>query len=75
MSGEETEDYAARSNGRLESELKEAIESMIGKEVRVRFGAPDEKGGQAYTAEEILQSRIPMDMEIEEEEGQKGENY
>ena len=75
VSGEETEDYAARSNGRLESELKEAIESLIGKEVRIRFDAPDAKGGQTYSAEEILQSRIPMDMEIEEEEGQKGENY
>ncbi|MBR5116933.1 MAG: DNA polymerase III subunit gamma/tau [Lachnospiraceae bacterium] len=75
VSGEETEDYAARSNGRLESELKEAIESLIGKEVRIRFDAPDAKGGQTYSAEEILQSRIPMDMEIEEEEGQKGEDY
>ncbi|MBQ3790797.1 MAG: DNA polymerase III subunit gamma/tau [Lachnospiraceae bacterium] len=69
VAGEEAEEYAARSGGEIESELKEAIASLIGREVRIRFDSADPGAGQdgrLFSADEILRSRVHMDMEIEE---------
>ena len=69
VAGEEAEEYATRSGGEIESELKEAISSLIGREVRIRFDSADPGAGQdgrLFSADEILRSRVHMDMEIEE---------
>ena len=69
VAGEEAEEYAARSGGEIESELKEAIASLIGREVRIRFESADPgavQDGRLFSADEILRSRVHMDMEIEE---------
>ncbi len=69
VAGEDAEEYAARSGGEIESELKEAIASLIGREVRIRFDSADPGAGQdgrLFSADEILRSRVHMDMEIEE---------